>query len=69
MIDVGERSFPVFFDENADGLKDIISWEFWLLSLRSGNYSSQLMLLRNTGTMEEPAFEMINQDYAELAEF
>lgn len=68
MIDVGEYSFPVFFDENADGLEDIIIGNFGYF-IGSGNYSSQLMLLRNTGSHEEPSFEMINQDYADIASF
>jgi hypothetical protein len=68
MIDVGENAFPVFFDENADGLLDIVVGNFGYY-IETGNYSSQLMLLRNTGTHQEPSFKMINENYADLAGF
>ena len=68
MIDVGERSFAVFFDENGDELKDIVVGNFGYF-IEAGNYSSQLMLLRNTGTEDVPAFEIISNDYAELAQY
>jgi len=68
MIDVGENAFPVFFDENADGLLDIVVGNFGYY-IETGNYSSQLMLLRNTGTIENPAFKIINDNYANLAGF
>ena len=68
MIDVGERSFAVFFDENGDGLMDIVVGNFGYF-IDAGNYSSQLMLLRNTGTEDDPAFEIISNDYGELAQY
>jgi len=66
MIDAGERSFPVFFDENNDGLEDIIIGNFGYF-ISTGSYSSQLMLLRNTGTGEKPSFQLISSDYAGLS--
>ncbi len=68
MIDTGERSFPVFFDENADGLLDIVIGNFGYF-VASGEYSSRLMLLRNTGSAEAPAFEITDDDYADLGMF
>ncbi|MCF8366444.1 MAG: T9SS type A sorting domain-containing protein [Bacteroidales bacterium] len=67
MIDVGERSFPVFFDENSDGLSDIVAGNFGYFE-EAGSYSSQLMLLRNTGTATDPAFEVVNADYSSLGQ-
>jgi hypothetical protein len=67
MIDVGEGSYPVFFDENTDGLMDIIVGNFGYY-IESGTYSSQLLLLRNTGTLSNPTFELINEDYNNLSE-
>ena len=67
MIDVGERSYPVFFDENNDGLQDIIVGNFGYFE-SVGNYISRLMLIRNTGTAAEPDFEVITDDYAELGQ-
>ncbi|MEZ5083651.1 MAG: T9SS type A sorting domain-containing protein [Bacteroidales bacterium] len=68
MIDVGERSFAVFFDENGDGLKDIVVGNFGYF-IEAGNYASQLLLLRNNGTENVPAFEIITNDYAALAQY
>ncbi len=66
MLDAGERSFPAFFDENGDGLQDILMGNFGYF-LSSGNYSSRLMLLRNTGTAQEPAYEVVTDDYLDLS--
>lgn len=66
MVDAGEGSAPVFFDENNDGLKDIILGNFGYF-ISSGNHSSQLMLLRNTGSTDKPAFELITTDYHNLS--
>ncbi|MCF8304489.1 MAG: T9SS type A sorting domain-containing protein [Bacteroidales bacterium] len=67
MIDAGERSYPAFLDENADGLMDIIIGNFGYFE-NAGEYSSQLMLLRNTGTSEAPTYTVVTDDYAELSE-
>lgn len=68
IIDVGERSFPIFFDENGDGLEDILIGNFGYF-IASGNYESRLMLLRNSGSESEPAFVVQNENYAGLAIF
>jgi hypothetical protein len=68
MIDLGQASFPVFFDENADGLTDIIAGSFGYFQA-AGEYDSRLMLLRNTGTAKIPAFEVVSTDYAGLGKF
>lgn len=66
IIDVGEGSYPVFFDENGDGLQDVIIGNYGYFE-SAGNYSSRLMLLRNTGTATDPVFEVVTDDYAGLA--
>jgi hypothetical protein len=68
MIDLGEASFPAFFDEDADGLYDIIAGSFGYFEA-AGEYDSRLMLLRNSGTAEQPVFEIISTDYAGLGKF
>jgi hypothetical protein len=68
MMDVGEGAFAVFFDENADGLMDIIIGNFGYFNGLS-DYTSRLALLRNTGTAEEPAFDLVTPDYAGLSVF
>jgi hypothetical protein len=65
MIDVGERSYPVFFDENSNGLMDIIVGSFGYFDA-PGVYQSRLMLLRNTGSATTPAYEILTDDYADL---
>lgn len=66
MIDLGESSFPAFVDENGNGLLDIIAGSYGYFE-SAGHYASRLMLLRNTGTAEDPAFELITDDYADLS--
>jgi hypothetical protein len=68
MIDAGERSYPVFFDENSDGLMDILVGNYGYF-ISAGNYSSKLMLLRNTGTNSSPAFTFITDDYQDISAF
>ncbi|MFU8842534.1 MAG: T9SS type A sorting domain-containing protein [Bacteroidales bacterium] len=68
MIDVGEGAFAVFFDEDADGLMDIIVGNFGYFSGPS-DYTSRLALLRNTGTAEKPAFDLVTSDYTALSVF
>jgi hypothetical protein len=66
MIDLGERSFPAFVDTDGDGLLDIVAGSYGYFE-SAGTYSSRLMLLRNTGTPDKPAFEIVSDDYAGLS--
>ena len=67
-IDLGSLSVPVFFDENQDGLMD-------LLVATGGEYSSLginnifLYLFRNIGTATDPSFVLIDDDYLDFNEF
>lgn len=67
MIDAGQGAIPVFFDYDADGLKDLL--------IGYGHYvypsgvASGFQLWRNTGTMQQPAFTFVTDDYAGLASF
>lgn len=63
MIEVGEVSFPVFFDADNDGLSDLIVGNYGYYSA-SGTYPSKLSYYRNTGTSTDPSFELITRDYA-----
>jgi hypothetical protein len=67
MIDVGERSYPVFFDENSNGLMDIVVGNFGYFD-GPGAYQSRLMLLRNTGSSSLPAYEIVTDNYADLGQ-
>jgi hypothetical protein len=68
MIDLGEGSYPAFFDANGDGLPDIVSGNRGYFA-GTANYDSQLLLLLNTGTAFDPAFEFVTDDYAGLSTF
>lgn len=65
MIEVGEVSFPVFFDADNDGLQDLIIGNYGYYS-DNGNYKSKLSYYRNTGTASDPAFQLITRDYASI---
>jgi len=66
MIDVGRGANPVFFDDNSDGLLDlVIGNSSYTLSV--GTKVGQLALYRNTGTATAPAFELISTDYAGIS--
>jgi hypothetical protein len=66
MIDLGERSYPVFFDADSDGLMDIIAGSFGFYQ-STGNYASQLLYLRNIGVSSDPEFEWVTDDFAGLS--
>ena len=69
MIDVGEKSFPVFFDFNNDGLTDIlIGNEKYFASFEEGR-KAQIAYYENVGTTEMPAFEFKTDDLAGLSAF
>ena len=63
MIEVGEVSFPVFFDADNDGLQDLIIGNYGYYSA-NGNYQSNLSYYRNTGTASNPAFQLVTRDYS-----
>jgi hypothetical protein len=68
MIDVGEGAVPVFFDANADGLKDLVIGN--ISRTDSGTVISRgLTLFQNIGTLNQPSFEFISDDYAGLSAY
>lgn len=68
MIDLGERSYPVFFDADGDGLMDIVAGSYGYFE-GAGSYSSRLLLLRNNGTLSQPRFEVATENFAGLMTF
>lgn len=66
MIDVGENAVPAFFDYDKDGDEDLFIGSFGKLRA-SGNFSGSLFLFENKGTQSEPNFELISEDYGNLA--
>ncbi|MCB0804582.1 MAG: T9SS type A sorting domain-containing protein [Bacteroidales bacterium] len=68
MFDVGEGAVAKFFDENGDGLQDILVGNYGYY-IESAVYQSQIALLRNTGTQDQPQFELITRDYEGFSAF
>lgn len=68
MIEIGEGAHPVFFDYNADGLMDIIIGSYGNFN-PSGSlmYESELWLYENIGTTTNPAYQLVNTDYAGIS--
>lgn len=70
MVDIGVQSYPVFVDYNGDDLLDIIIGklgEYMPDGTGGGSYTSSLTLLENVGTLEEPAFEWVTDDFGNLS--
>jgi hypothetical protein len=66
MIELGTSAYPVLFDYDQDGLKDLlVGGRGYFVS--SGIYSSQLAYYRNTGTASEPAFTLQTRDLANIS--
>jgi hypothetical protein len=66
MIDAGEDACPVFFDYNNDHLLDmVISKAFF--DQGNNTYRTGLMLYKNIGTVTDPSFEFVTDDFAGLS--
>jgi hypothetical protein len=65
MIEVGQNSFPVIFDHNADGQKDLVIGTYGYYNTTS--LKAQLALYENVGTLSQPSFSLITRDYAAVS--
>jgi hypothetical protein len=61
MIEVGEGAYPVFFDYDNDGLKDLFIGNFGYYN--NPSFEHKIALFKNTGTSTNPKFELITRDY------
>jgi hypothetical protein len=66
MIETGEGCYPVFTDYDGDGLMDFVAGNYGYFR-SSGSYESSLALYRNTGTVSQPAFELVSNDFAGIS--
>lgn len=66
MIEFGEGAMPVAFDENGDGLMDLLVANHGYFS-PGGNYVGKVALLRNVGSATNPAFDLVTDDYLSLS--
>lgn len=67
MIEVGEGSYPVLFDADADGKKDLIVGNLGYYSVNTN--ISRLAYYRNIGTNTAPSFSLITKDYQGLSSY
>lgn len=65
MIDVGQNSFPVVFDYDSDGKKDLLIGNYGYYG--NGSLNARLTLYKNTGTITQPSYSLITRDYASLS--
>jgi len=75
MIETGSGCYPVVYDYNSDGLQDIILGNYGYLDssyyefgyLKSV-FRSQIAVLENKGTLTNPSFQIVDDDYAALSQ-
>ena len=68
MIEVGEGAHPVFFDHNSDGLLDIVVGNYGIFDTSyTTSYFTSLWLYENIGTIGNPSFQLIDSNYANIA--
>ncbi len=65
MIEVGQNSYPVLFDYNADGKKDLLIGTFGYYSGTS--LSAQLTLYKNIGTLAQPSYSLITRNLGNVS--
>lgn len=67
MIEVGEGAYPVFFDYDNDGLKDLFIGNYGYYNDAPIGQRSQIALFKNTGTFSQPKFDLVTLDYDSLS--
>ena len=68
MIDMGTGANPAFIDYNADGLLDLLVGNFGVFD-NSGIEKGRLALFENTGTANNPSFNLVDDNYLNVASF
>ena len=66
MIELGDGAYPITFDENGDGLMDLLVTNYGYYA-PSGSYVGKVALLRNIGSNTAPEFDIVTDDYASLS--
>jgi hypothetical protein len=74
MIDVGTAACPFIYDMTGDGVPDLVigNYGYYDSSYYQQGYlrsvfTSKIALYRNTGTITNPSFEFMTDDFAELS--
>lgn len=68
MVELGTGSAPCFFDYDQDGLLDLLIGSLGYYG-SDGVIQARIQLYRNTGTINEPAFELVDPDYLGFSAF
>ncbi|MGZ4053705.1 MAG: FG-GAP-like repeat-containing protein [Bacteroidia bacterium] len=67
MIEVGEGSYPVFFDYDNDGLKDLFIGNNGYYGPAPGGFVHEIAQFKNIGTSTNPKYSLVTRDYANLS--
>lgn len=67
MMEFGEGAYPVLFDADADGKKDLIVGNLGYYSVNTNK--SKLAFYKNIGTLSSPSFSLITRDYQLLSSY
>jgi hypothetical protein len=65
MIEVGQSSFPVIFDYDLDGRKDLLIGNYGYYNLNI--QQPRLTLYRNIGSAAAPVYSLISRDYGSIS--
>jgi len=65
MIEVGQNSYPVIFDYDSDGKKDLLVGNFGYYN--PTNLKAQLALYKNIGTLTQPSYSLITRDLGNVS--
>jgi hypothetical protein len=65
MLDIGERSFPAFYDYNKDGKPDLFLCSRGKMD-NNGNLVPRLYYFKNTSTSNEPSFTLEDDDFLQI---
>ena len=69
MLEFGEGARPVLVDYNYDQLVDLFICNRGYFNKQGGGYTSRVAQYKNIGTINEPKFELVTKDFANLSSF
>lgn len=69
MIDIGRGAFPTIFDQDGDGLKDLLIGHFATSYPDITNKTTELHFYKNTGTVNDPVYIFVTKNFASIQSF
>ncbi|MBI3520762.1 MAG: T9SS type A sorting domain-containing protein [Bacteroidetes bacterium] len=67
MMEFGEGAYPVLFDANGDGKKDLIVGNLGYYTVNTNK--SKLAYYKNIGSAASPSFSLVTRDYQSLSSY